>query len=93
MASLTHSMDMSLNELWEMVMDREAWCAAIQISQARILDRLPLSSPGDPPNSGIEPWSLALQADSLPSELPQELSETVSRSVVSSSDPVDSTQN
>ena len=31
---------------------------------------LPFSSPGDLPNPGIEPWSPALQADSLPSEPP-----------------------
>jgi len=33
-------------------------------------NELPFPSPGDLPNSGIEPGSSSLQADSLPSEPP-----------------------
>ena len=37
-----------------------------EILQARILEWLQFSSPGDPPDPGMEPGSPALQADSSP---------------------------
>ena len=39
------------------------------ILQARILEWVAFTSPGDLPNPGIKPGSPALQADSLPTEL------------------------
>ena len=38
---ITDSVDMSLSKLWEMVKDREAWCAAVHVvTKSQIRQRL-----------------------------------------------------
>ena len=55
-------------------MDCSPPCSSVHgLLQVRIVSGLPCPSPGDLPDLGIEPGSPALQADSLPFELPERM--------------------
>ena len=62
--------------LWEKKLFATPWTVArqaplsMEFSRQEYWSALPFPSPGDLPDPGIEPWSPALQADSLPSEPP-----------------------
>ena len=51
--------------------------------QARILQWVAISPPGDLPNPGLEPGSPSLQADSLPTELQGSFIQTLNQDALS----------
>ena len=73
----THSSIIGL----ENSMDKGAWQATVHgVLQARILEWVAIPFSGDLPDSGIEPESPTLQADSLSSEPPEKSKRHTSRS-------------
>ena len=64
----------SVNRVWLFVTPWTVACQAslsMEFSKQENWSGLPFPSPGDLPDPGIKPRSLALQAVSLPSELPR----------------------
>ena len=58
---------------WTVAHQRTVAPLSIEFSRQESWSGLPFLPPGDIPDPGIEPWSPALQADSLPLEPPEKL--------------------
>ena len=65
-AGLVAKLCLTLETLWTVACQSPL---SMGFSRQEYWSGLPFPSPGDLPNPGIEPWSPALQADSLPTEL------------------------
>ena len=70
MSSTVPSLKVKVAQSCPTLCDPMNYIKSMEFSRPEYRSGYPFPSPGDLPNSGIEPGSSSLQADSLPSEPP-----------------------